>query len=213
MTLLTVTAKGQITLRKELLRGLVVGPGDRLTAEFPARWPRGAGEVGGRRFPCVRHAQAGRRSVAEPRGDGAGRALRLGRRAVKTAPDTNVLARALLDDHEDHSRQAKARLADADRIVISVPVLCELVWVLSRAAKVDRGEIARAIQALVEFETVVVDRQAVAAGLRHARAGGGFADGVIGYEARGLGADRFVTFDMRAAKIMSELGEPVELLA
>lgn len=33
MTLLKVTAKGQVTLRKELLRHLGVGPGDRIAVE------------------------------------------------------------------------------------------------------------------------------------------------------------------------------------
>ena len=41
MTLLKVTAKGQVTLRKELLRHLGVGPGDRLAVE-PLPGGRGA---------------------------------------------------------------------------------------------------------------------------------------------------------------------------
>jgi bifunctional DNA-binding transcriptional regulator/antitoxin component of YhaV-PrlF toxin-antitoxin module len=36
MTLLTITSKGQVTLKKELLRQLGVGPGDRLEAQVTA---------------------------------------------------------------------------------------------------------------------------------------------------------------------------------
>ena len=46
MTTLTVTAKGQITLRKELLEHLRVGPGDKIDVEM---LPTGRIEVSARR--------------------------------------------------------------------------------------------------------------------------------------------------------------------
>jgi len=47
----------------------------------------------------------------------------------------------------------------------------------------------------------VVNRPAAEAGLSLLEAGGDFADGVIAYEGRWLGADTFVSFDKKAVKL------------
>lgn len=51
------------------------------------------------------------------------------------------------------------------------------------------------------------------AGLKHLRAGGDFADGVIAHEGRRMGASLFVTFDLRAARLVRDGGGRVEALA
>ena len=60
---------------------------------------------------------------------------------------------------------------------------------------------------------VVVNRPAAEAGLALLNAGGDFADGVVAYEGSWLGADTFVSFDKKAAKLMEAQGEPVLLLS
>ena len=131
---------------------------------------------------------------------------------MKIAPDTNVLIRVITEDDERQSKVAEAELAAAELIVLPLPMLCEFVWVLSQGYGVAAAEIAVTIRRLIEAANVVVNRPAVEAGLGHLDAGGDFADGVIAYEGRWLGAEVFVSFDRQAAKLMQERGEAVRLL-
>jgi predicted nucleic-acid-binding protein len=57
-----------------------------------------------------------------------------------------------------------------------------------------------------------VNRPAAEAGLAALEAGGDFADGVIAYEGKWLGADAFVTFDKKAVKLMEAQGVSARLL-
>lgn len=65
----------------------------------------------------------------------------------------------------------------------------------------------------IDSTNVAVNRPAVEAGLAHLDAGGDFADGIIAYEGRWLGADTFVSFDRQAVKLMKERGELVRFLS
>jgi predicted nucleic-acid-binding protein len=60
---------------------------------------------------------------------------------------------------------------------------------------------------------VVANRPAVEAGLALLDEGGDFADGIIAYEGRWLGAEMFVSFDKKAVKLMKAQGETVRLLS
>jgi predicted nucleic-acid-binding protein len=131
---------------------------------------------------------------------------------VKIAPDTNVLVRVLTEDDKRQSKVAEAELAAAELIVLPLPMLCELVWVLSQGYRIGPADIAATIRRLIEGANTVVNRPAVEAGFAHLDAGGDFADGVIAYEARWLGAEIFVSFDRRAAKLLEARGESVRLL-
>lgn len=77
---------------------------------------------------------------------------------------------------------------DTNVLVRAIPVLCELVWVLSRGYGNSPGEIAATIRRLIDSANVVVDRPAAEAGLDLLEAGGDFADGAIAYEGSWLGA-------------------------
>jgi predicted nucleic-acid-binding protein len=59
---------------------------------------------------------------------------------------------------------------------------------------------------------VEVDRPAVEAGLAMLDAGGDFADGVIAYEGRWLGAETFVSFDKKAVEMLAAQGVSARLL-
>jgi predicted nucleic-acid-binding protein len=131
---------------------------------------------------------------------------------VKITADTNVLVRAIAEDHEQQSRIAQAALKRAEIVAISIPALCELVWVLSQGYKVPSGDIAEAIRRLINAANVAVNRSAAEAGLAVLGAGGDFADGVIAYEGNWLGADTFVSFDKKAVKLMEAQGQSVRLL-
>ena len=104
-------------------------------------------------------------------------------------------------------------MAKANIVAVTLPALCELVWVLSQGYKTPSAEIGEAIRRLTNGGNVVVNRPAVEAGLALLDAGGDFADGVIAYEGSWLGADTFVSFDKKAVKLMEAQGGPARLLA
>jgi len=54
---------------------------------------------------------------------------------VKITADTNLLARAAIGDDDSQTARAQAELASADLVAITLPVLCELVWVMSHGYK------------------------------------------------------------------------------
>ena len=132
---------------------------------------------------------------------------------MKVTADTNVLVRAITEDDERQSRAAQANLKKAEVLAISIPTLCELVWVLAQGYKISSGDIAEAIRRLINAANVAVNRPAAEAGLALLDMGGDFADGVIAYEGNWLGADTFVSFDKRAVKLMEAQGGSAQLLA
>jgi predicted nucleic-acid-binding protein len=131
---------------------------------------------------------------------------------MKITADTNVLVRAITEDHESQSKAAQSALKRAELVAISVPALCEFVWVLSQGYRAPSKDIANAIRHLMNGENVEVNRPAAEAGLTFLDAGGDFADGAIAYEGRWLGADTFVSFDRRAVKLMNAQGQSARLL-
>jgi len=73
--------------------------------------------------------------------------------------------------------------------------------------------VSRAVRRLLDSETVVADRPAAEAGLAILDAGGDFADGVIAFEGRRLGADVLVSSDATAVQLISAQGEAARLLS
>jgi predicted nucleic-acid-binding protein len=132
---------------------------------------------------------------------------------MKITADTNVLIRAVTSDDVRQSKIAEAELANADVVALALPALCELVWVLSQGYKIPPAEIAEAIRRLMNGGNVVANRPAVEAGLALLDEGGDFADGIIAYEGRWLGAEMFVSFDKKAVKLMKAQGDSVRLLS
>ena len=131
---------------------------------------------------------------------------------MKITADTNVLVRALTGDDARQSRIAQAVLAEADVVAVTLPALCELVWVLSQGYKITSAEIAIAVRRLIDSVNVVTNRPAVEAGLALLDAGGDFADGVIAHEGNWLGADIFASFDRKAVTLLEAGGEAARLL-
>jgi predicted nucleic-acid-binding protein len=131
---------------------------------------------------------------------------------MKITPDTNVLVRALVSDHERQTKAAQAALADATEIALAIPVLCELVWVLSQGYKISGMEIAEKIRVIANSRNVVMNRPAVELGLAMLEAGGDFADGAIAYEGSWLGAETFVSFDKKAVTLLDHHGQSARLL-
>ena len=132
---------------------------------------------------------------------------------MKVSVDTNVLARALLQDDPAQCRAARKLLKEATLIAVSLPCLCELVWILRQGAKLAKEDVAATLRALLDTGNVVMNRPAVEAGLALLEAGGDFAEGIMAYEGTGLGGETFVSFDKKAVTLLSKQGEVARLLS
>ena len=131
---------------------------------------------------------------------------------MKITVDTNVLVRAVVCDEPVQAQAAAAVLTAAESIAVTLPCLCELVWVLLRVYGLQPADVAGAIRALLAASNVEVNRPAVEAGLLVLEAGGDFADGVIAYEGNRLGGETFVSFDRRAVTLLAAQGRSARLL-
>ncbi|WP_064709471.1 type II toxin-antitoxin system VapC family toxin [Rhizobium bangladeshense] len=132
---------------------------------------------------------------------------------MKVSVDTNILARAVLQDDAEQGEAAAKLLRQASLVAVSLPSLCELVWILRRGAKLSKEDVAQTIQDLLNAGNVAMNRPAVEAGLAVLEAGGDFADGVIAHEGAWLGGESFVSFDRQAVELVTRQGQPARLLA
>ena len=122
------------------------------------------------------------------------------------ALDTNVLVRFLVQDDPEQARLAGEvidLLTEEAPGFVSREVLVELVWVLERAYRLGRAEIAGALDGLlVSTELVIEGVDQVGPALELYRNDGfGFADLMIAAAARRAGASEVVTFDRKAARL------------
>ena len=130
---------------------------------------------------------------------------------MKIAVDTNVLVRAVI---QDDPRQAEiaSRTVKAEHLAVATSCLCEFVWVLRRVYGFKYAAIADTIRELLAARNVETNRPAVEAGLAMLDADGDFADGVIAFEGRWLGAETFVSFDKKAVQLLEAQGQDTRLL-
>jgi len=115
--------------------------------------------------------------------------------------DTNVLARYLTQDDPAQARRANRLIAETlaagDRCAIATVVLCELVWILDTAYRLERDQIAATLDRILDTaDFIVEERDVVRRALADYRHGpGDFADYVIGWRNRGVGCAKTATFD------------------
>lgn len=125
--------------------------------------------------------------------------------------DTNILVRSLVRDDPKQAAAADRVLKSATVIAVTLPCLCELVWVLLKVYGLSRTDVAAAMRALLAIGNVEADRPAAEAGLAVLEAGGDFADGVIAYDGSRLGGQTFVSFDRQAVKLLQAAGVAARL--
>jgi predicted nucleic-acid-binding protein len=131
---------------------------------------------------------------------------------MKVTVDTNVLVRAVVQDEPVQALAASQLMGGAHVLAVPLPCLCELVWVLLRVYRLTATDVVEALQALLAMPNVEMQRPAVRAGLLLLQAGGDFADGVIAHEGQALGGEIFVSFDMKAVRLLQLGGVPARLL-
>jgi predicted nucleic-acid-binding protein len=122
---------------------------------------------------------------------------------VMLAADTNVWARALLDDDKAQAAKAKAALAQARSsggIFVPLLVLAELSWVLR--SRWEREKVIDALDGMLRTRGVQVESPALARkALDAARSGAaGFADHLIAEISFAAGANEILTFDKAFAR-------------
>ena len=132
---------------------------------------------------------------------------------MRITADTNVLVRAAVLDEPAQSRLAVAALLQAEAVAVTLPALCEFVWVLTRGYKRRAAEVAAAMRKLADSESVLVDRPALEAGLSVLERGGDFADGVIAFDGRRAGGLVFTSFDRAAVEVIGATGGETRLLS
>jgi predicted nucleic-acid-binding protein len=123
------------------------------------------------------------------------------------AADTNVWARAYLNDEPAQTRKARAALAQARSaggIFVPLLVLAELSWVLR--GRWERERVLNMIEGLLQARCVTVESPAIAwKALAASRKGAaGFADHLIAEVSFESGAGEVITFDKifsRAPKV------------
>jgi Predicted nucleic-acid-binding protein, contains PIN domain len=122
------------------------------------------------------------------------------------ALDTNVLVRFLVQDEPLQAQLATKlidQLTEDAQGFVSREVLIELVWVLERAYRLGRAEIAVALDGLLsatELDIEGFDELAPALEL-YRNDGFGFADLMIAAAARRSGASELLTFNRQAARL------------
>ena len=111
-----------------------------------------------------------------------------------SALDTNLIVRFLVEDDAAQSALVAALIDAAavaeERLFVGEVVLCEVAWVLARAYRFGKAEIAGALRSLLHARQIAVRDSAAL----H-RALDAFADYVIREQARAAGAAPVVTFD------------------
>jgi predicted nucleic-acid-binding protein len=120
-----------------------------------------------------------------------------------TVADTNLWARALLNDDASQSRKARKALAEARStggVFVPLIVLAELTWVLR--ARWERDRVLSALESLLLTRGVTVESPTLALNaLETTRRGqGGFADHLITAVGFANGAKEVITFDEKFSK-------------
>ncbi len=128
--------------------------------------------------------------------------------------DTNLLVRLVVEDDFAQWQRADELLArcvkDDELCLISIPVLCETVWVLRRRYRASREDLTLTIESLLDDEVFEIEqRNAVTEALhRFGKGRADLADYLIGVKNSLLHATTTYTFDraLKDAKGFTWLG-------
>jgi predicted nucleic-acid-binding protein len=119
--------------------------------------------------------------------------------------DTNLLVRFVTQDDPIQCRQTDEimrSLSTANQAWISLAVLLELAWTLARVYRIDRPQIIRILDGLIDRQEFRIEQfDTVHEAVRLFRKGRAeFADCLIAASARAAGCSKTVTFDRVAAR-------------
>lgn len=113
------------------------------------------------------------------------------------ALDTNVLARWIMRDHEEQFHLAQLTIVAG--AFVPMTVVMELEWVLRSVAGYSRDQIASALGAILELETLdFPDREALSKAIDEYRKGADWADLI--HLIQTSAATTFLTFDRKLSR-------------
>jgi predicted nucleic-acid-binding protein len=121
--------------------------------------------------------------------------------------DTNVVVRYLAQDDPVQSPKAtqifERRLTEQKPGFISLVTMVETVWVLDTVYGLPAREIARAVERMLQADTLVVqNEQEVFTAMVALKSGrGSFADALVGALGPWAGCGSTLTFDRKAARL------------
>jgi predicted nucleic-acid-binding protein len=121
--------------------------------------------------------------------------------------DTNILVRYLTQDDPLQSGKAtdliERRLTEEAPGFVSVVAMAEIAWVLEHAYHLADGDIAEAIERILQADALVVEsEQEVFIAMTALQEGRGtFADALIGALADKAGCSQTLTFDRKALRL------------
>ena len=121
--------------------------------------------------------------------------------------DTNVVVRYLVQDDALQSATAtrliERTLAPENPGLITIIVLCEIVWVLAESYGAGRERIATVLRGLLSARQIVVERADLAWRALRAweRSPADFSDALVGELVAASGGSKTLTFDKSAAKL------------
>jgi len=121
--------------------------------------------------------------------------------------DTNVILRYLAQDDPVQSRKAtdiiEHQLTLEEPGFVSIVTMAETVWVLGRLYHLTAGELASAIERMLQTEVLVIEheQEVFTAMVTVRQSRGEFADALIGALGAKAGCKYTLTFDQRALRL------------
>jgi predicted nucleic-acid-binding protein len=121
--------------------------------------------------------------------------------------DSNVLVRYLTQDDPSQSARAaeiiERRLTEDNPGFVSIVATAEIVWLLDRVYRFKPGEIAGAIERMLQADVLVVEheQEVFTAMIAFRRGQGSFADALIAELGRRAGCGHTLTFDRKAPRL------------
>ncbi len=118
------------------------------------------------------------------------------------AIDTNALLRLFVTDNEIQSQKVRNLLRKQEAIFVSVPVICETIWVLESFYHLKKDEIIATVEKILKTDRLEVEHtEVIWYALSEFRdASMGLADCIIGEIAKSKQSGPVFTFDKKAAK-------------
>jgi predicted nucleic-acid-binding protein len=121
--------------------------------------------------------------------------------------DTNLVVRYLAQDDPVQSAKAtqifERRLTEEEPGFVSLVTMVETVWVLDAVYGLESGEIAQAVERMLQADTLLVqNEQEVFTAMIALKSGlGSFADALVGALGRRAGCGSTLTFDKKAGRL------------
>lgn len=131
------------------------------------------------------------------------------------ALDTNVLVRYLVRDDAEQAEASRILLESlsAERPgFVCREVMLEVVWVLERAYRLSRDQIALIVEELTHTEGLIIesDDDVIRAAMGYRQGSADFSDFMILIAAQRIGADLLYTFDRKFSRLAgTKLLEPI----